>query len=235
MKKYLALTLAVLMALTCVALVACGDPCKDGHNFVEGVCTRCEAADPDYTPEGGETGAGNVYVDEEFVGTSIVGTGKVYLTTVGQADFDYAETLLTDAVIGAGYTGATINNLLEASDVEAGSTVIMVVGYTAKGIAPGITISGETARAEAFAAKAGEINLIVLHLGGQGRRGDGTDPMVRAIVGAADYTFIYHDVAAPELGGDFDGLFTSLNQSELYMYADETEIAPALKVLLGVE
>ena len=63
--------------------------------------------------------------------------------------------MLTDAVIGAGYTGATINNLLEASDVEAGSTVIMVVGYTAKGIAPGITISGETARAEAFAAKIG--------------------------------------------------------------------------------
>ena len=26
------------------------DPCKDGHDFVDGVCTRCEEPDPDYDP-----------------------------------------------------------------------------------------------------------------------------------------------------------------------------------------
>lgn len=235
MKKYLALALAVLMALTCVALVACGEKCQ--HNYVDGTCTLCGEADPNYTPNPGpSTGEGNVYVDEEFEGTAIVGTGKIYLTTVGQADFDYAQTLVTDATVGAGCTTATINNLLEAADVEAGSTVIMVVGYTAKGIAPGITITGETARAEAFAtaAKAGNFNLIVLHLGGSGRRGEASDPMLEAVVGAADYTFIYHDTSAPTTGGDFDGKITGWNKSELYMYADELEIVPALKVLLGL-
>ncbi|MBO5866519.1 MAG: hypothetical protein J6Q55_00495 [Clostridia bacterium] len=226
MKKYLAIVLAVLMALTCVALVACEKPCE--HNFQNGTCTLCGEADPN-------AGRGaNIHQDEEFTGSAIVGSGKVYLKTLGQADWDYAQTLVTDSQYGAGYTNATVNNLLEASEVEAGSTVIVVVGYTAKGIAPGITIAGETARAQAFAAKAGEINLIVMHLGGVGRRGEASDPMIEAIVAVADYTFVYHDATVASTGGDYDGLFSNTATTELYLYADETEIVPALKVLLGL-
>ena len=224
MKKYLAIALAVLMALTCVALVACGDPCE--HNFQNGTCTLCGEADPN------AGGSANIYQDKEFTGSSVVGTGKVYLTTLGQADWDYAQTLVTDSQYGAGFTTATVDNLLDASTVEAGSTVIVVVGYTAKGIAPGITIAGETARAQAFAAKAGEINLIVMHLGGVGRRGEASDPMIEAVVAVADYTFVYHDASAAANGGDYDGLFSATATTELYLYSDETEIVPALKVLL---
>ena len=227
MKKYLALVLAVLMALTCFALVAC-DKCKDGHTFENGVCTVCGEKEP---------AGGHVYYNEEFKGSAVVGaTTKVYLTSFGQADFDFAEILLTDTEAGVGYTGATSNSLLEASAVEEGSVVIALVGYTAKGIAPGITIQGETERAQEFAALAEQniITLVILHTGGEGRRGNASDPMLEAVVGVADYTFVFHDRDDATNGGDFDGKFTEWNKSELYLYASELDMVPALKVLLGL-
>ena len=234
MKKYLALVMAVLMALTCVALVACGEeePCT--HNYENGTCTLCGEADPNYVPEQGGGGA-NIYTDEEFHGTALP-AGKVYLTTIGQADFAFAETLLTHPTNGAGYTEATIDYNLTAAEVEDGAIVIAVVGYTAKGLATDITVTGEQDRATAFATKAeeGKISLVVLHLGGAGRRGDTSDPMIETMVSVADYTLIYHDVDDNDNGADYDGAISGWVTTELYRYADEMEIVPALKVLLGL-
>ena len=49
MKKKLLVLLAIVLALSLV-LAACQntDECK--HNFVNGFCTECGAADPNYTP-----------------------------------------------------------------------------------------------------------------------------------------------------------------------------------------
>lgn len=54
-KKILIVVLAMILCLSLVSLVACGNPCKNGHNFVDGVCTVCNEADPNYTPEPEQT------------------------------------------------------------------------------------------------------------------------------------------------------------------------------------
>lgn len=46
-KKLLAILACVCMLLVCVgALIACNEKCE--HNFVDGVCTKCNEPDPDY-------------------------------------------------------------------------------------------------------------------------------------------------------------------------------------------
>ncbi len=46
-KKLLAIMACLCMLLVCVgALIACNEECE--HNFVDGVCTKCNEPDPDY-------------------------------------------------------------------------------------------------------------------------------------------------------------------------------------------
>ena len=53
-KKLFAIVVVLALVLTSVfALVACNeDPCKNGHDFQDGKCTRCDTPDPDYVAPG---------------------------------------------------------------------------------------------------------------------------------------------------------------------------------------
>ena len=136
------------------------------------------------------------------------------MTTFGQAEFDYLQTLYE---VAEGKEPASINAELTTADVANGDTVIAVVGWTSKGIPQHITQAGEKARAEAFAAKAeaGEIKLIIVHVGGESRRGESSDPIISAVVPSADLVLI-------EAYGNEDSKFNEWvgTRVPLYIYDD---------------
>ncbi len=234
MKKYLALALAVLMALACVALVACGDKCANGHTFFEGKCLVCGEADPNYNPGGNEGGneggnqggtttlkpADTTIADAALKCTN---TGSVYATTIGIAGFD----TLTGLLDSAGIT-YTANQALTAADVTANDILIVVVGGSSKGMGgAGVTTSSEVARAQAFAAKEG-LEIIVVQLGGDATRGETSDPMYNAICGSADVTLILE-------AANTDALFTNLCPAgTLYTFSRGSKMVASLKFLLNI-
>jgi len=243
MKKYLALVLAVLMALTCFALVAC-DKCKDGHTFEKGLCTVCGATDPNYDPnegeeggeEGGEQGgqqpSGPAAVDTTIsdAALQLKNTGKIYLTSIGQANFSTLEGLFKNKN-GLNMTAGTdyvADNALTAAQVTGNDILFIMVGGSAKGLggSSGFTLEGEIARAQAFAAVEG-LEIVVVHIGGVDYRGTTTDPLINATAGAAEVTLIVD-------GANEDGLFTNLCKSgTLYVYSGAARMMNSLKFLLN--
>lgn len=229
MKKYLALVLAVLMALTCFALVAC-DKCKDGHTFFEGKCLVCGEADPNYNPNpnpnpdpGPSTGPAATDTTIADAALKCTNTGSVYATTIGIAGFDTLTGLLDTA--GITYTA---NQALTADDVTANDILIVVVGGSSKGMGgAGVTTSSEVARAEDFAAKEG-LEIIVVQLGGDATRGETSDPMYRAICADADVTLILE-------AANTDNLFTNLCPAgTLYTFSRGSKMVASLKFLLNI-
>lgn len=231
MKKILTAALSLLGVLTLAGtLVACGGD-KTSSTEPSSSAPASSVAAPSSS-----TAVSNVHRDVDVEDTTlqdIVGTGKVYLTTFGQADWSYAKSIVNGATMGN--VGATENNLLTAADVENGSTVVAVVGYTSKGLAATITQASELARANAMSKKAedGEINLVVLHLGGKARRGDSSDPMISAAISHAKVVFIYDDET--DNGGNYDGQFETWvgTTVQLYMWSDEIEMVDSVKYVLG--
>ena len=230
MKKYLALVLAVLMALTCVALVACGDKCANGHTFFEGKCLVCGEADPNYNPNPGpsddpEQPAGPAATDTTVADAALkcTNTGSVYATTIGIAGFDTLTGLLDTA--GITYTA---NQALTAADVTANDILIVVVGGSSKGMGgAGVTTSSEVERAKGFAGKEG-LEIIVVQLGGDATRGETSDPMYKAICGAADVTLILE-------AANTDALFTGLCPAgTLYTFSRGSKMVASLKFLLNI-
>ena len=91
----------------------------------------------------------------------------------------------------------------EASAMSAYKTLILVLGGSSKGLgAAGIKPAQEEARGQALvaAAKAAGAKIIVMHVGGEARRGELTDPSIKSMVPAADYIIVVAD-------GDKDKLF----------------------------
>lgn len=152
---------------------------------------------------------------------------KLYLTTIGQADVDKVQSLLDDLDLEES-TDYTKKNSLTASEVEAGSVVLVVLGTSGKGLgAAGTDLNGEKKRANDFLAKDG-ITLIVFHVGGVDRRGDTTDPVIDIVAPGADLLLVVNS-------GNEDGKFTKLakdNNVDLYLFSKTSKISNALKTLL---
>lgn len=154
----------------------------------------------------------------------------VYLTTCGQADIDIVENILLFAGLTA--TDYTRDNLLTAAEAEAGSTVILVVGTSGKGLgAAGTDTTAENARAEAFASRSNqdEINLIVIHVGGAARRGELSDTIIASALAGSDLSLVV-------IGGDADDYFTdrASTSSPLYLFSTASKIVNPIKVLFGI-
>ena len=168
--------------------------------------------------------------------TNMLGSGKLYVTTFGQADRAYLKEIVDEAIDGSSVT-YTYNDQLQASDVEEGSLVIAVVGYTSKGIAAEITQTGEVARAKAFAEKEG-INLVIVQLSGKTRRGDSSDPIIAAATAGSKLTLIFDngDKSAKATGADFDGKYSTVwcKDKKLFAFSDEWEMNEYFKVILGL-
>lgn len=153
----------------------------------------------------------------------------VYLTTTGQADIDIVEgILLASDVLETEYTK---DNLLEASEVEDGAMVILVVGTSSKGLgAAGTDTTAENARAQAFALAAGQdkITLITVHVGGSGRRGSLSDTIIAS--GCTNTNLIL--VVA---GGNTDNYFNTLAgaTTPLHQYSTAAKVVMAFRTLFN--
>lgn len=223
MKKLLTTLLAVVMVLALTLTVV--------------ACTPAETPD--------DTDKNNLPIDESIAETALkdIGKGKkLYLTTIGQSDIDVARNLLTACGLTETTTDAQgdfeTNALLEASAVEKGAVVFVVVGASTKGLGgAGTDIHKETSRANAFVTAAGEgkLTIISLHLGKQARRGDLSDGIIE-IVEKASAVMLISDDGEGE-GGNYDGFMGKIaakNEIPAYCYSKATGMVAPIKYLLGL-
>ena len=242
MRKVLKLIFSLILVLGLTfSLVACGNSGNEGGNGGE---NQGGNGGENQGGNGGENQGGNTNTDglkvdvkaSEAGLTNMLGTGKLYVTTFGQADKAYLKEIVDEAISGSSLT-YTYNDQLKASDVEDGSLVIAVVGYTSKGIAKEITQTGEVERARAFAAKEG-INLVIVQLSGKTRRGDSSDPIIAAATAGSKLTLIFDngDKSDKASGADYDGKYSTVwcKDKKLFAFSDEWEMNEYFKVILGL-
>ena len=217
MKKVITIIVSVLMIMTlAVSFAACNkDTGNDGNTGNNGGNTDVTTGDLD-----------KIVSEAEL--KNIVGTGKLYATTIGQADLAVVNNLIVKAgVAAADYTS---NNMLTADQVEDGSTVFIVVGASGKGLGgAGTDAAAELVRANAFQAKADKINIVCVHVGGANRRGDTSDPTIRVIAGCSKVILVVEE-------GNSDDLFTGIandNSIPLYEYSKSAKMLDSFKYLLG--
>ena len=216
MKKVITIIVSVLMIMTlAVSFAACKDT-NDGDN------TGNNGGNTDVTPSDLDKTVSEAKLQ------NIVGDGKLYATTIGQADLAVVNNLIVKAgVAAADYTS---NNMLTADQVEDGSTVFIVVGASGKGLGgAGTDAAAELVRANAFQAKADKINIVCVHVGGSNRRGDTSDPTIRVIAGCSKVILVVEE-------GNSDDLFTGIandNSIPLYEYSKSAKMLDSFKYLLG--
>lgn len=177
-KKIISLLLACLMALS---MVACG-----------------EKTETPTAPDAPQNGA-----VAEVTGLSEAFAESPILVTSGGQSADYQMIGTVMGKVGMDYT---TNNLATSADLGDAKTLIVVVGGSSKGLgAAGIDANGELDRLTELldAADAAGLNIIVMHTGGNARRGDLSDKFITPVFGYADYAIV---VAA----GDEDGLMQGI-------------------------
>jgi hypothetical protein len=99
-----------------------------------------------------------------------------------------------------------VKPLAAAADLEGMKTLVVVVGASTKGLgAAGLDVEKEIARGAALlkAAKDRGLKVLVLHTGGESRRGKTSNDMIEAVMPAADQVVV---VAS----GNKDRLFNTL-------------------------
>ena len=220
MKKVITIIVSVLMIMTlAVSFAACnkdtGNDGNTGNGGNNGGNTDVTPSDLDKTVSEAEL-------------QNIVGTGKLYATTIGQADLAVVNNLIVKAGVAA--ENYTSDNMLTADQVEDGSTVFIVVGASGKGLGgAGTDAAAELVRANAFKAKADKINIVCVHVGGANRRGDTSDPTISVIAGCSKVILVVAE-------GNSDGLFTGIandNSIPLYEYSKSAKMLNSFKYLLG--
>ena len=221
MKKYLALVLAVLMALACVALVACGE-CK--HFYYNGTCMECGQPDPNYNPGGNQGGTTSVDTTISDTALQCKNTGKIFVTSIGQNGSSTVTGLLDN--LGITYTE---NAVLAASDVTANDIVIVVLGSSGKGLggATGHSKESEIARFNAIAAVEGVEIIAVVPAGDTALRGATSDPIHQAACPKADVTLVINTANG-------DKFFNNLcAPGTLFEYSRASKMPASLQFLLN--
>ncbi len=126
------------------------------------------------------------------------------ITSVGQsADGQMVRVLAQRAGLNFTY-----DSLAGADAVSGYRTLVLVVGGSSKGLgAAGINLDQEEQRAQALigAAKNGGVGVVVMHVGGEARRGDLTDRFVRAAAPRADYLIVVADGNQDNIFGQIAG------------------------------
>jgi hypothetical protein len=129
--------------------------------------------------------------------------GPGLLTSVGQSsDIAIAKVLLnTQLKLGLDY-----KPLAQPGDLKGMKTLVVILGASSKGLgAAGLDMDKESARALALVKAAQEqgIRILAMHTGGEARRGQTSNDLIRLVVPEADYVIV---VAA----GNKDKLFNQL-------------------------
>lgn len=128
--------------------------------------------------------------------------GPILLTSAGQsADYQMVGTIMNNLEMEH-----TMLNLATSADLDGIKTLVVAVGGSTKGLgAAGIDADGEIARLTELldAAKANGISIIVLHTGGESRRGDLSDKFISPIFPYANYAIVVES-------GDADNLMSGI-------------------------
>jgi len=140
----------------------------------------------------------------------------VVLTPFGQSP----DALMIKVVLKKLGIKGQLNKKLTAGDLTNEKVLVTVVAGSSKGLgAAGIDKDAEIERMKNVveAAKAKGIKVLVMHIGGKGRRGKLTDMFIMEAVSMADKIIVVE-------GGDYDGFFKKLLEGK------DTEMLPAKSI-----
>ena len=140
----------------------------------------------------------------------------VVLTPFGQSP----DAMMIRVVLKKLGVDGRLEKILQADSLQDEKVLITVVAGSSKGLGEaGIDKDAEIARMKEVsrAAKAKGMKVLVMHIGGKGRRGTLTDVFIVEAVPMADKLIVVE-------GGDYDGLFTGLVEGT------DLEIIPAPSV-----
>ncbi|MDR2301060.1 MAG: DUF6305 family protein [Deltaproteobacteria bacterium] len=119
--------------------------------------------------------------------------------------------------------------LAKGSDIEAAKTVFVTVGTSLKGFgSAGVNLESETARCEEIvkAAKAKGVYLVLVHIGGEGRRDSMTNLLLEKLAPSADAFIVYEN-------GNGDGYFTlAAGEKPLALLAKTLDVVKLLEAKL---
>ncbi len=152
---------------------------------------------------------------------------EVALTSVGQSpDGTMVKVIMNKIKVPVDY-----DKLMEAASLGDQKVLIAVVGGSSKGLgAAGVDKEQEKARAVTLldAAKAKGIKILVMHVGGEGRRGQLSDMFIEAVTPKGDAIILVE-------GADKDGIFTRLAGEGVQILTAETvkKTADPLKEVLA--
>ena len=136
--------------------------------------------------------------------SSVSLASEVVMTPFGQSP----DAMMVKVVLKKLGVNAQLEKLLEADGLQEEAVLITVVAGSSKGLGEaGIDKDAEIARMKAVvdAAKAKGMKVVVMHIGGKGRRGTLTDMFIVEAVPMADQLIVVE-------GGNYDGLFTQLTE-----------------------
>ncbi len=142
--------------------------------------------------------------------------GEVVITPFGQSP----DAMMVRVVLKKMKVSAKVEKLLKAADLNDEKVLIAVIGGSSKGLgAAGVDKDQEVARGKELfeAASKKGIKVLVMHIGGKGRRGKLSDLFITEAVPYANGLIVVD-------GGDHDGIFTNLLQGS------DVKILPAPSV-----
>jgi hypothetical protein len=148
--------------------------------------------------------------------SSVSLAADIVLTPFGQSP----DAMMVKVVLKKLGVDGRLEKILQADGLQEEKVLITVVAGSSKGLGEaGIDKDAEIARVKglAEAARAKGMKVLVMHIGGKGRRGTLTDLFIVEAVPLADKLIVVE-------GGDYDGLFTGLVEGT------DLEVLPANSV-----
>jgi hypothetical protein len=125
-----------------------------------------------------------------------------------------------------------VKPVAQPADLAGMKTLVLVVGSSAKGLgAAGLDMEKEVARTKALlaAAKEQKIPVVVMHTGGESRRGKTSNDLIDLVVPDADYVVVV-------AGGNKDKVFNTLaarSKATVVEVAKLAEAGAAMKTAFG--
>jgi hypothetical protein len=161
-----------------------------------------------------------------FAQTAFRAQPPLSITSCGQSPDAYTVSLLTKRV----KLDHTFDNVMKPESLKAGSTLVVVMGGSAKGLGEaGIDEKGEIARVITLLTRAKEqkVKIIGAHVGGESRRGPLSDKFIDPVTARADYLIVTED-------GNKDGAFTRASKARgipLVVVKQLTDVGKELRAL----
>ncbi|MCL1940400.1 MAG: DUF6305 family protein [Synergistaceae bacterium] len=141
-----------------------------------------------------------------FVFCTIAEASEIALMSVGQSP----DAMMVRVVLRKMKVESDYDSMFGAKDLAGQKVLIAVIGGSSKGLgAAGIDKEEEMARARAVfdAAKSKDIRILVMHVGGEGRRGELSDFFVEGAVPYGEKLIVVK-------GGNNDGIIDRLKKAE---------------------